>query len=262
MNNIDIQVKKIHYDNRIGIMTHVIIGFPTIKDTIAIVKTMEQAGVDFIELQIPFSDPIADGPTIMTACEKALNAGVTTTDALSVMETLSKNISIPLLFMAYYNTIFKYGVKNFCEDAKKAGASGLIVPDMPIEEEQNEHFHYYCNKTGLYNIRVISPASTIKRVKLNAELAQGFLYCTARQGTTGTQKGLDPKIMDYLSGIKKITNIPLAVGFGISKKEHIQMITPYADIGVIGSAIIEIINKSNNTNLLSNVENFLLKIYT
>src|SRR5258708_193254 len=140
MNLIDQKLQEIKRNKKIGLMTHVVVGYPSLEETVSIVKTMADAGVDFIELQIPFSDPLADGPTIMQACEKALENGTRVKDAFAVMRQLSREVGIRLLFMTYYNIVFRYGVEKFCKDAKDAGAAGLIVPDMPIDEEAEEHF--------------------------------------------------------------------------------------------------------------------------
>ena len=239
------------------LMTHVVIGYPTLNDTIKLVKTMAETGVDFVELQIPFSDPLADGPTIMRACEKSLENGTKVANAFIVMKKLSAQVAIPLLFMAYYNTVFKYGVERFCKDAKEAGASGLIVPDMAIDEESEEYFLANCKKYNLHNIQVISPASTYERLKKNAEVANGFVYCTARQGITGAKDQLHPDLISYLKKVRKIFSVPIAVGFGISKKEHIQALKSHADIGVIGSAIIDVINNSKKEQIEKNVVSFL-----
>lgn len=270
MNLIDKQLLRIEKEKRLGLMTHLVIGYPSLEITQSLVKVMEEAGVDFIELQIPFSDPLADGPTIMRACEKALENGIKVQDAFELANRFSKQIKIPLLFMAYYNTVFKYrrglfsrelenGTKKFCQDAKRVGISGLIIPDIPLEEEHQEHFIKYCKDVGLKNIRVVSPASTTERLKKNAQVANGFIYCTARQGITGTQKGLDPEITLFLENVKKYFNIPIAVGFGISNKDRIEMIKPFADIAIIGSAIIEVINNSSKNEVEDNIKNFLLK---
>ena len=238
-------------------MTHVIVGYPSLEKTVEIVKAMEEAGADFIELQIPFSDPLADGPTIMKACELSLENGTTVKDAFTIARQLTKEVKVQLLFMAYFNTVFKYGVEKFCKDAASIGMYGLIVPDMPIEEEQTERFTEYCKKYGLVSVRVLSPVSTSERMKANAKIASGFVYCTARQGITGAQKGLDPKIVKYLKEVKKHIKIPVAVGFGISKKEYVDMIRPYADIAVVGSAIIDVINNSKHQDVRKNVTNFI-----
>lgn len=253
-NQIDKQLEKIKQKKRLGLMTHVVVGYPSLTITESLIKVMGKAGVDFIELQIPFSDPLADGPTIMRACEKALESGVKVADAFKLADKLSRQIKIPLLFMAYYNTVFKYGTKKFCQDAHKVGISGLIVPDIPLEEEGEEHFIKYCKKSGLKNIRVISPASTVDRLKQNARIATGFVYCTARQGITGAQKKLDPEIAKYLKQVRKYFKIPLAVGFGISKKEHLNILAPHADLAIIGSAIIDVINSSEKNNIEEKVK--------
>lgn len=260
MHLIDKQLARIQQENRLGLMTHLVVGYPSLEATEALVKIMENSGVDFIELQIPFSDPLADGPTIMRACEKALESGVKVKDAFELAGRLTKQVKIPILFMAYYNTVFKYGTKKFCQDAKRVGISGLIIPDIPIEEEHQEHFIKYCKEAGLKNIRVISPASTDERLKKNAQVADGFIYCTARQGITGTEKALDPNVAKYLNTVKKYFKIPVAVGFGISNKEQIKALKRYADIIVTGSAVIEVINKSNKQNLEESIKLFINSI--
>ncbi len=247
MNKIQSQLQKIKQEKRIGLMTHVVIGYPSLEQTVSIITTMAENGVDFIELQIPFSDPLADGPTIMRACETSLQNGTKVKDAFKVMKLASKQVHIPLLFMAYYNTVFVYGVEKFCQDAKAAGAMGLIVPDMPLDEESQEHFYAYAKKYDLHTIHVISPASNERRLDMNAKAANGFIYCTARQGITGAGDRLDPKLTTYLKKIRPYFNVPIAVGFGISRKEHLQLLKPYADIAVIGSAIIDVITNTKTT---------------
>ncbi|MBI4008966.1 tryptophan synthase subunit alpha [Candidatus Roizmanbacteria bacterium] len=260
MNLIDKQLEKIKQEKRLGLMTHVVVGYPSLEATESLIRIMEDAGVDFVELQIPFSDPLADGPTIMKACEKALENGIKVKDAFELARRLSNIIKIPLIFMAYYNTVFKYGTRKFCQDAKRVGVSGLIIPDIPLEEEHQEHFIKYCKEAGLKNIRVVSPASTLERLKKNAEVADGFVYCTARQGITGVQKELDLKIGTFLKNTKKYFSIPVAVGFGISNKERAGMIKPFADIAIIGSAIIDVINNSKKDELEMAIKNFIQKL--
>lgn len=257
MNLIDQQLEKIRQEKRLGLMTHVVVGYPTLGTTFNLVRLMAKEGVDIVELQIPFSDPLADGPTIMKACEKALENGTQVKDAFYVMKKLSQEVSIPLLFMAYYNTVFKYGTEKFCQDAKSVGVAGIIVPDMPIEEERSEHFIKYCKKYGLANIRVVSPASTDKRLIENARVANGFIYATARQGITGARKSLDPTLVAYLKRLKRYFSIPLAVGFGISKKDHVVALACHTDIAVVGSALIDVINKSKRSELEKNVGHFI-----
>ena len=257
MNKIDQRLVDIKREKRIGLMTHVVVGYPSLSETMSLVKTMTASGVDFLELQIPFSDPLADGPTIMKACEDSLSQGTKVKDAFSIMKELSSQVSIPLLFMAYYNTVFRYGVEEFCRDAYAAGASGLIVPDMPIDEEEYEQFYKFAEKYFLHAIHVISPASTDERLKKNAAAAHGFVYCTARQGTTGAKKEIDPQLKVYLKKVKNIFSIPVAVGFGISKKEHIASLRNNADIAVIGSALIDVIRTTEKKERVKAVKRFI-----
>ena len=260
MNLIDVKLKEIKQSERTGLMTHVIVGYPTLNDTVALVKTMDKAGVDFVELQIPFTDPLADGPTIMKACEASLQNGTKVADAFVVAKKLSAEVTMPLLFMAYYNTVFRYGVEKFCKDAKTAGISGLIVPDLPLEEEGEEHFLKACGANDLYSVRVVSPASTDERLQKNAAVAKGFVYCAARQGVTGAKSALDPKLTSFLGRVKKYFTVPIAVGFGISKKEHIQALKGHSDVAIVGSALIEVINSSEKKDMLKSVGEFIQKL--
>lgn len=257
MNNLILTLEDLKKRKKMGLMTHVVVGYPSLQKTIKIVKVMADNGADLIELQIPFSDPLADGPTIMKACEQSLEKGTKVKNAFEVAKILSSQISQPLLFMAYYNTVFRYGIEKFLKDAKSCGISGLIVPDISIDEEAEEHFLSLCKKYSLSNIQVISPASTDERLQKNAKVASGFVYCTAHQGITGAKNQLDPSINSYLIKVRNKFSVPLAVGFGISKKEHLQQIKPYADIAVVGSAIINVINQSTSKNLEKNIGSFI-----
>ncbi len=259
-NRIDERLEITKKEKRIGIMAHLVMGYPTLQSTIRLARVMAAKGADFLELQIPFSDPVADGPTIMAACEKALGNGFKVRDSMEIAARLSSELEIPLVFMGYYNNIFKYGVKRFCEDSRKAGVSGLIVPDIPIDEEHNEHFLRACNMNGLYAIRVVSPASTDTRLEINARVAKGFIYCTARQGITGVRGALNPGLRKYLKNIKRISGMPLAVGFGISKREHVELLSGHAEIAVIGSAIIKEIESSRGRNIEYNVGRFISRM--
>ncbi len=257
MNLIDRQFERIKREKRMGLMMHVVVGYPTLEATEEIVQAMAESGADFVELQIPFSDPLADGPTIMKASEEALRNGTKVKDAFTLMRKLSSEVAIPLLFMGYYNTVFKYGTARFCKDARRAGASGLIVPDIPLEEEKHEHFMKSAKKNDLYAIRVISPASTRERLEKNAEAAEGFVYCMARQGITGAKRDLDPELVNYLKRVRRVFDVPVAVGFGISKKEHIQALQGYADTAIVGSAVIDVISRSKRDEIGKNVRDFI-----
>jgi tryptophan synthase alpha chain len=256
MNKLDLKLSEINRRGKMGLMAHTVIGYPSLDESFQIVKAIAENGADLIELQIPFSDPLADGPTIMKACEESLSNGTKVKDAFVLMKRVSKAVDTPLLFMCYYNTVFKYGVEKFCRDAALAGASGLI-PDMPIDEEYEEHLFKFCKKYGMYNIQVLSSFSPESRLITNAKSAEGFIYVTSRRGTTGARDDLDSGLSKNLKRIRKFFKIPIAVGFGISNKKQIDVVSEDADIAVVGSAVIDIINKSDEKNLIKNVGEFI-----
>jgi tryptophan synthase alpha subunit len=256
MNRINTALQALQQSDKIGLMTHVVVGYPSINETIQLVETMAACGVSFVELQIPFSDPL-DGPTIMRANEISLAQGARVKDSFAIMKKLSQTVSIPLLFMAYYNTIFRYGVEAFCRDARDAGASGLIVPDMPLDEEKEEHFFAYCKQYNLFAIHLVSPASTPDRLAKIASVAEGFVYCQARQGTTGARDTLDPEIVSSLQRVKQTISLPLSVGFGIAKREHIEQLQGHAQIAIIGSAIIDVVREAKEGEMMREVRMFL-----
>jgi len=256
------QLEKIKREKRLGLMTHVVVGYPNLEGTETIVKTLIESGSDFIELQIPFSDPIADGPTIMAACDQALANGTNTDTAFELMSRLTADSPVPILFVGYYNTVFHYGVDCFCQKAAEAGAAGLIIPDIPPEEESHEHFEEQAQKHGLTLVRVISPATSAKRLAYLAKTAVGFIYCTSTYGVTGARPELDPRLKEYITKVRQYFKVPIAVGFGISKKEHIDSLSNVADIAVIGSKIITIVkaDETSPDNYIANIRNFILAL--
>lgn len=227
-------------------MTHIVAGFPTLKKSGEIALLMANSGVDFIEIQIPFSDPVADGPTIMAANQKALENGTKVDDCFNLMADLNRklekiSVKPKILFMSYFNIIHHYEIGKFCKKAYECGCYGLIIPDMPIDEEKQEKYLKNCRKYKLKAIQVISPLTPPDRLKKIAKVARGFVYCISRYGTTGQSKSLNSNLHNYLKRVKKYIKLPLSVGFGISKKEHLQAIWKEAEIAVIGSKIINLI---------------------
>jgi tryptophan synthase alpha chain len=243
MRTIAQQVNIIQTTKKIGLMTHVVAGFPTLKETEEVVMAMEQGGADFVEIQIPFSDPLADGETIMRANDVALHNGVTLENVFQLVERLASKVKIPLLLMGYYNLLHHYGLEHFCRRAQMVGVQGLIIPDVPIDEEEYEHFIEFCKVTNLANIRVLSPTSTDDRIKMNMKIASGFVYCTAVAGTTGGNNIVNTATKELLKKVKSVTDLPIAIGFGISKPEHITSLIGLADIAVVGSTVIRLIEQ-------------------
>lgn len=240
MRTIQEQLDIIKQEKRLGIITHVVIGYPSLEETIERVKIMEAAGVDIIELQIPFSDPIADGPAITRANQAAIAGGVTIEDCITLAATLSQTVSIPIQFIGYYNTVIHYGVEKFITDSVAAGIQGFTFPDLPFDEEPYEHFYAPAQNLQLPVIQLVSPFTTEQRLKSIVEHASGFLYCVARTGVTGASKELPINLTDYLKRVRKYATLPIAVGFGISTPEHIQALHGLADIAVVGSALLDV----------------------
>lgn len=235
------QLEIIRKQKKIGLMTHVVAGYPTLADTKKLVLIMQEAGVDFVEIQIPFSDPIADGPVILKANTQSLQNGTTLEDCFDLAKELSQKVEIPLLFMGYYSTVFWKGVPAFVKKCRSVGIQGLIIPDMPVDEEGNEHFMAACDKADIRHIRVLSPTSTDSRVKMNAKHQNGFVYCTAYAGTTGG-KSLHVDPAPYLKRIRRHISVPIALGFGIKTPEDVRKLIGVADIAVVGSAAISQMN--------------------
>lgn len=243
------------------IMTHIVAGYPSLKESEEIAIAMSSAGADFIEIQIPFSDPIADGPAIMFANQKALDNGVKVDDCFRLMKNLTKktkeiSTKRKFLFMTYFNILFRFGVEKFCKEAKKCGCYGLIVPDMPIDEEKNEHYLKYCKKYRINPIQVVSPLTSEKRLEIISKHAKGFVYCVSRYGITGTSKALNNRLKQYLAKVKRVTSLPLAVGFGISNHDQIKVVHKYAEIAVVGSKFIEIIKTYKGLERLRRIKQF------
>lgn len=242
-----------------GIMTHVVIGYPNIEETEKTILNMAEIGVSLIELQIPFSDPIADGPTIMEASRISLENGTKVKNCFELMARVSKKVNIPLLFMSYYNIVLNYGVEKFCKDAKAAGAAGVIIPDIPPEETK-DGFYEACRKNDLDTILILAPVSTPDRIEIVNKNSRGFIYCTARMSTTGTKEDIPEETKAFLAALRKKVSLPLSIGFGISKPEHVSFIKEYADIIVIGSKVIDVMNESTPKNRQEEVKKFLKSI--
>ncbi|OGF20112.1 tryptophan synthase subunit alpha [Candidatus Falkowbacteria bacterium RIFCSPLOWO2_02_FULL_45_15] len=260
MNTIDAQVKKIKSGKRIGLMTHIVVGYPDLKVSRQLIATMVEAGVDFIELQIPFSDPLADGPTLMRANQTALKHKIRVKDAMLLMAECSATAGIPLLFMTYFNIVFNYGVEAFCRDAAQAGCSGLIVPDMPLDEEYNDKLTYFAQHHNMPVIRTLAPVTSPRRLELNARAARGFLYLSGRQGVTGACGELDENIFSSIQRVKRYNGMPLAVGFGISRPTHIKQLKGYADIAVVGSEVLNIYHQAVPDGAISAVRCFVREL--
>ena len=246
-----------------GLMTHIVLGYPSLEESLDVAKTLADAGSCIIELQIPFSDPTADGPTIMEANEVARENDITASDCLKAAKTLTKEApNCPFLFMSYLNPIysFKGGLENFFKKAKQANVEGLIIPDIPPE---NTDLNYWtlASEYDLAAIPFVSPLSNDKRIRQVAKLAETkFTYCLSSTATTGAQKALPKDLFQYLTKVGRKIKSPLAVGFGISKPEHTKALKGYAEIAIVGSATIDIIRKTPKNKRLKEIRSFVTSL--
>jgi len=233
-------------------MLHIVAGFPSLKESEQIARTILKTGVEYLEVQIPFSDPIADGPVIVEANQVAINKGTRTSDAFKIVENLKKDFpNAKLLLMTYCNILKQFGFEKFCKEARRVGSYGLIIPDIPIEEEASTNYLALCKKNKLHAIQVVSPITPDKRLKKIARVASGFVYCVARFGVTGASASVAPKINSYLRRVRLSIKLPLAVGFGISKRKDIETLKKQADIAVVGTQVIREFKKGGLTKVKS-----------
>lgn len=216
-------------------------GDPDLEATERLVREVVKEGADIIELGMPYSDPLADGPTVQAAGQRALQAG-TTIDGVFSLASRLKALETPVVLLVYYNCIFQRGEGRFVEEAAKAGIEALIIPDLPPEEGRN--LYRLAQEVGISIIYLVAPTSTPDRVQAIASVAQGFIYCVSLTGVTGARQSLSKDLGPFLNRVRQTLaeagkEVPLAVGFGISKPEHVQEVRPHAEGVIVGSALID-----------------------
>ena len=229
------------FDHGKAFIGFVTCGDPDLETTRKVVESMVANGADLIELGIPFSDPTAEGPVIMGADERALKGGVTTDDIFEFTKDLRKSVDVPMLYMTYANVVFHYGVEEFCGKAEEAGVSGLILPDVPFEEKAD--FDSICSKHNIDLVSMVAPTSE-DRVAMIAREAKGFLYIVSSLGVTGVRNSITTDLGPIVKIIRDNTDIPCAVGFGISNPEQCRKMASISDGAIVGSGIVKIIEKN------------------
>lgn len=255
MSRIKEKFEELNKINKKALITFVTAGDPSLEGTIKIVKEMEKNGADLIELGIPYSDPVAEGPVIQQANSRALMNGIKIKDIMDMVESMRKDVKVPLVYLLYYNCILQYGAEKFFQDCVKSGVDGLIIPDLPYEE-----FHELKEVASKYPVDIISLVSPTSkdRIERIAKEAKGFLYCVSSLGVTGMRSDFNTDFEEFFSYVNKASDIPKALGFGISTPEHIKKLKGYCDGLIVGSAIVREVERSSNIEeAVSNVGRFV-----
>ena len=248
--------KNLTTRGRTGIIPFVTVGSPDVETTLELVPALANASADVIELGVPFSDPLADGATIQKANFRALGHGVTLRRCLEVCTTLrQRGLETPLVFMGYYNPLLSFGLKAFALEAQKAGLDGIIVVDLPPEE--SGPLREECSPRGIDVICLLAPTSTDQRIAAACATASGFVYCVSLAGVTGARDQVSPDAFRLVERVRAHTNLPIAIGFGVSRREHVEAIGRYADAAVIGSALVNVIDTAPPGDVVEHAAQFL-----
>ncbi|MDA8078369.1 MAG: tryptophan synthase subunit alpha [Nitrospiraceae bacterium] len=240
MSRIGAKFKELRKKNAKAFIPYIMAGDPDIGRTRELVTILQDCGADIIELGVPFSDPLADGPTIQKAAQRALQQGVTLASVIDFVADLRKTAQIPIVIMTYYNLIFKYGEERFIADAASAGIDGMIIPDLPPDEASA--ILALAGRSGFDIIFLLAPTSPGERIRKVARASGGFIYYVSITGITGASLSLDPAIGEHIAGIRSVSKKPIAIGFGISTPEEAAAVAPLADGVIVGSAIVKRVN--------------------
>ena len=242
-NRIDEKLSALKSAGATALVPFITVGFPDVETSEELAKAVLDAGGDMLELGVPFSDPVADGPTIQMTSFRALEQGANVRTSINVVRNLrSAGVTSPLIFMGYLNPFLHYGIERFARDASEAGLDGIIIPDLPPEEA--EPYLTALERHGIYLIPLLAPTSTAERIAQACKHAKGFIYCVSLTGVTGARQTTSGGISDLVNAIRGQTDLPVLVGFGVSKREHVETIGQFADGAVVGSALLNAVNDS------------------
>ena len=231
-------------------------GYPKINDTVSIIQELEQNGVDMIEIGLPFSDPLADGPTIQESSTQAIANGMTTSLLFEQLKDIRKNVQIPLIIMGYFNPMMQFGMEKFCQKCQEVGIDGLIIPDLPLYVYETEYKSLF-EKYGLKNVFLVTPQTSNERITQIDAISDSFIYMVSSAAVTGSQSGFGNEQMDYFKRIAALNlKNPQIVGFGIKDNETFAQATKYQKGAIIGSAFIKFLKD----NPISNIKSFIKKI--
>ena len=222
-----------------GLVTYVTAGDPDLDRTAGVLRALDRAGADVIEVGVPFSDPLADGPVIQRATERALASGTTLSGVLDLVRSIRAEIGAPIVIFSYANPILRLGAERFADRARDAGIDGVLILDLPIEEADDSRAMLAAR--GIDTILLLSPTTTDDRLRRAAALGSGFLYAISRLGVTGARDALADGAQGMVARIRKVSDLPVALGFGISKPDHVREVGQWADAAVVGSALVDVI---------------------
>ncbi len=259
MNKIDKKFQELKKAGKKALIVYITCGYPDLSATPALIMELQKNGTDIIELGIPFSDPVADGPTIQDATYKALNAGTTVKGVFRMLSKIKDDIKVPLVFMTYYNIVLRYGFGRFIKDSKACGVEGLIIPDMPAEE--SKELSKAARGLDFSNILLASPTSSPNRLRKIADMSKGFIYYVSLKGVTGARSSLPKDVALKVKSIKRMTGKPVCVGFGVSDKTQALKISKMADGVIVGSAVLkELASGRGNKDGIAKAGRFVKKL--
>ncbi len=245
MNRIEDRLNKLKSDNKKAFITYITAGLPNIEKTKELIKAQEAAGIDVIELGVPFSDPIADGPVIQQASYEAICGGVNINTIFDAVEELrSEGVKVPIVFMLYYNTINHYGLKEFTDRCISAGVDGLLIPDLPYEEQGDMKHVLDGKENAPILMQLVSPVSE-ERIDMIAKDAKGFIYCVSSMGVTGQAAAFHKKVREYLEHVKRVAKVPVMMGFGIRTADDVAPLKDTIDGAIVGSYFINLLRENN-----------------
>jgi tryptophan synthase alpha chain len=253
---IDRVFTRLRADRQPGLVTYTTAGDPDLTRSAEILTALDRAGADILEVGVPFSDPLADGPVIQRATERALAAGANLRASLALVERIRPQVSASIVIFSYANPLLRMGVKAFARQAASCGVDGVLALDLPIEEAH--HFRETVAEAGLDTIFLLSPTTTDARIARAAELGSGFLYGISRLGVTGARDTVSSSASGLAARIRRHTNMPIALGFGISRPEHVAEVASYADAAVVGSALVSLVAEHRDSpQLIERVEDYV-----
>jgi len=255
MSRLDVIFESLRTRTDPGLVTFITAGDPDLDRSADILRVLDSAGADVLEVGVPFSDPLADGPVIQRASERALRTGTTLSRTMSMVEQVRSSIQAGIVLFTYANPVVRMGQKVFLERAASAGVDGVLILDLPIEEA--EEFQTTSKDVGIDPIFLLSPTTSDDRIRRAAELGRGFLYGISRLGVTGATDTISDGAEELVGRIRGLTDMPIAVGFGISRPEHVAAVGRWADAAVVGSGLVDVIARASSAELLGDVERYV-----